>query len=366
MTIYVILLILVFLYGLILKINPNDRNMKKIFLSLAFFSFTLVLGLRGSNVGEDTLHYINIFNNASNVSLKDIFTSSGFRASYFTDYYGYTDTIEGGFLIWCKFIRLFTDNPQIYLFLTAGITCFFFAKFIYDNCKDEDVFLPTMVYLCESAFMMSFNLMREMMACAIVLQSYKYLKKKRIGMPLIIILIAASIHNTALIALLFIPIMMFNAQNNKLRSFNIAALISILLPIISLNSQSIIVKLFPRYLSYFTINYWQNTIGKSIILIVVEIIAIFVMYNKKFIVPYSAKLSVMVMIYIAFELAGLKVVMLSRIGLYFRAYLMLFFNTWFKFLNKQTKIILETFILILLIAFYLSYAAAPSRSYTFY
>lgn len=365
MTVYIILLILVFIYGLILLIRPNNKNMKKVFLLLSFFSFTLILGLRGDSVGEDTLHYINIFNNANNVSLKDIFTSPGFRAGYFTDYYGYTDTIEGGFLIWCKFIRLFSDNPQVYLFLTAGITCFFFAKFIYDNCKDEDVFLPTMIYLCESTFMVSFNLVREMMACAIAIQAYKYLKQKKVGLPLLIILIAASIHNTALITLLFIPIMVLTSKN-KTRDFNIAAVLAILLPIISLSSQNLIIKLFPRYTSYFTINYWQNTMGKSMIFIVIEILAIFIMYNQKFIVPYSARLSVMVMIYIAFEIAGLKVVMLSRIGLYFREYLILFFNKLLFYYDDRNKLVVKLGLLILLIAFYLSYASAESRNYVFF
>lgn len=364
MTVYISLLVFVFLCGTILVIFQNSKSARILFLFLAFFSCTLVIGLRGYNVGEDTLHYINIFNSTDNVSLGQIFTSKGFRTPYYTNAYGFTDSIEGGFLIWCKFIRLFSNNTQVYFLLTSGLTCFLFAKFIYDNCKD-DVFFPTLVFICDSAFMMSFNLVREMLACAIVVQSYNLLINKHLYKGLMCILIASLFHNTALISLIWVPILAYKPQN-KVRLFKYATLFSFALPIMSLVFQGPITKLFPRYTAYYTTNFWGSTLGKSSIFLVIELVAIVIMYKKKFIVQNSAKLSLLTIIYIAFELGGLKIVMLSRIALYFRAYLMLFFNKWFDYYNNSYKILLKIIIGILLILLYLSYASTSSRAYTFF
>ena len=364
MTVYISLLVFVFLCGTILVIFQNSKSARILFLFLAFLSCTLVIGLRGYNVGEDTLHYITIFNSADNVSLGQIFTSKGFRTPFYTDNYGFTDSIEGGFLIWCKFIRLFSNNIQVYFLLTSGLTCFLFAKFIYDNCKD-DVFFPTLVFLCESTFMMSFNLVREMLACAIVVQSYNLFINKHLYKGLMCILIASLIHNTALISLIWVPILIYKPQD-RTKFFKYTALLSFALPIMSLAFQGPITKLFPRYTAYYTTNFWGSTLGKSAILLVIELVAIIFMYKKNFIVQNSAKLSLLTIIYIAFELGGLKVVMLSRIALYFRAYLMLFFNKWFDYYNSNFKFLLKIIIGILLILLYISYASTSSRAYTFF
>ncbi|MCG0572849.1 EpsG family protein [Lactiplantibacillus plantarum] len=364
MTVYISLLVFVFLCGIILVIFQNSKGARIAFLFLTFFSCALVIGLRGYNVGEDTLHYINIFNNASNTSLEQILTSKGFRTPYYTNDYGFTDSIEGGFLIWCKFIKLFSNNIQVYFLLTGGLTCFLFAKFIYDNCKD-DVFFPTLVFLCDSAFMMSFNLVREMLACAIVLQSYNLLINKHLYKGIICILVASLIHNTALVSLIWVPILLYKPKN-RVKTFKYAALFALTLPVISFILQGPITKLFPRYTSYYTTNYWGSTLGKSSILLVIELVAIGFMYRKRFIVQNSAKLSLLTLVYIVFELGGLKVVMLSRIALYFRAYLMLFFNKWSDYYTGNRRILLKIIIGILLILLYISYASTSSREYTFF
>lgn len=364
MTVYISLLVFVFLYGIILVMFQNSKGARIAFLFLAFFSCALVIGLRGYSVGEDTLHYINIFNNSSNTSLKQILTSKGFRTQYYTDDNGFTDSIEGGFLIWCKFIKLFSNNIQVYFLLTSGLTCFLFAKFIYDNCKD-DVFFPTLVFLCDSAFMMSFNLIREMLACAIVLQSYNLFINKHLSKGLMCILLASLIHNTALVSLVWVPILIYKPKN-RIKLFKYAAVFAFTLPIISLILQGPITKLFPRYTAYYTTNYWGSTLGKSSIFLIIELIAIIFMYKKSFIIQDSAKVSLLTIIYIAFELGGLKIVMLSRVALYFRAYLMLFFNKWFNYYTGNRKTLLKIIIGILLILLYLSYASTSSREYTFF
>lgn len=364
MLVYIILLIAIFMYGLLLRTNPTSKGMKLIFLFLSFLSCTLVLGLRGYNVGEDTAQYINIFNSANTIPLKEILNPLE-KTAYFTDNYGYTNKIENVFLIWCKVIHTFSNNPQVFLFLTAGLTCFLFAKFIYDNCN-EDVFFPTIVFLCESTFMLSINLAREMLACAIALQAYTFLKNQKIWQALVIIFIAITVHNSASITLILIPILLIKPKNTQ-RVFNFAFVFAVFLPFIAILMQSIISKLFPTYSSYYTKNFYQNSLGfGTILLMLFEIFSIIYMYRKKFIVPRSDKISLIILIYIAFEIVAYRIVMFSRIALYFRVYLMIFFNKVFQTVSPRYKLIIKCILLTLLILFYLSFATSASRNYVFF
>lgn len=365
MTIYIVLLIAVFLFGLVLRVNPNSKNVKIIFLFLSFFSFTLVLGLRSNNVGEDTPTYMNIFYFCQSIPLDRILTLHSLKIPYFTQL-GYTNTIEIGFFIWCKFIGILTNSAQLFLFCTAGITCFLFAKFIYDNCSD-DVFLPTMVFLCESPFMNSFNLVREMMACAIALQAYQLLKNNKIVKASLVLVIAFLIHNTAIITFLLI-LFHFTFKNvNKRHDFNIAAFVAILIPIVTIVAQSSITKIFPEYSDYYIHNFYQNSLGiGSLILIIIEIIGIIYMYIRKFKITDSAEISALVLLGIAFQFLGTKIVMLFRLAIYFRAYLLLFFNRLFEYVPTSYKKLYRNIVIVLLIIYYLSFASSDSRSYEFF
>lgn len=365
MTTYIVLLIAIFLYSLILKINPNSKYAKIIFLTLSFFSFTLILGLRSINVGEDTPTYISIFHYCQNIPLSGVLALRGFKIPYFTQL-GYTNTIEIGFFIWCKLVGIFTNNAQTFLFYTAGITCFLFAKFIYDNCLD-DVFLPTMIFLCESPFMNSFNLVREMMACAVALQAYKLLKNNKIFKSFLVIVIAFLIHNTAIITILLVLFALIFKNENQRRSFNIAALVAIIIPIATVGAQSSIAKLFPDYSDYYIHNFYQNSLGVgSLILIVIEVVGIIYMYIKKFRTVDSAEVSILVLIDIFFQLLGTKIVMLFRLAIYFRVYLLLFFNRLFDLIPTNYRKLCKGMLLVLLIIYYLSFAGSDSRSYEFF
>lgn len=364
MTIYILLLIVIFLYGLILHINVKSRNLRILFLFLSFFSCTLILGLRAFNVGTDTASYITIFKYTNSISLSEILTHLSIKIPYFIDYNA-SASVESGFLLWCKLIHFFSDNPQVFLFLTAGLTCFLTAKFIYDNCGGN-VFFPTIVFLCESMFMNSFNLVRQMLACAIALQTYKYLRKRKIWRSLITVLLAFMIHNTAAITLIIVFIM-FPTFKNRRRDFGYASIVACLVPIFIFFTPNIISSIFPVYAPYYISKTSQNFLGLgTLILIAIEILGIIYMYRKKFIVINSDKISLIVIISIMFEIIGFKMIAFLRISLYFRAYLMLFFNQLIECVDPQFKKFLKYTIIFILILFYISYASSDTIKYNFF
>lgn len=366
MTIYILLLIAIFLYALLIKINDKSRYLRILFLFLSFGSCALVLGLRAYSVGEDTGSYINIFNFSYIISLHDIFANPSIRIPYFVDYNS-SAPIESGFLLWCKLIHVFSNNQQVFLFLTAALTCFLFAKFIYDNCG-ENVFFPTIVFLCESIFMNSFNLVRQMLACAIAIQAYTLLKNNKFLKATTIIIIAFLVHHTAVITILLLPLfgVLSNSKNQK-HTFKYISIIGFLVPFFLLGMKNIISTFFPDYSSYYLNGGLHNYIGfGTAIFIVIEIAGIICMYHSGFRINESAEISALTILAVAFELSGLKLTILLRMALYFRAYLLLFFNKLFKTLNPKYKVFVQFGVLCLLIVFYLSYANTPARRYNFF
>ena len=368
MLIYGIVLFLVIVYGIYPYKKHNSRQSKKIFLILSFATMAFVLGLRGNSVGEDTGHYLLVFKYSANVKWTDMLHSGGMRTGYFTDEYGYTDTIENGFLVLAKIVHCFTDNGHVFLFIIAAITCALFAKFIYDNC--QKVFFPTFIFLCESMFMFAFNGVRQILAVAIVMQAYTLLKKNKWKKALATIAIAALFHNVALVGIVLFPIA-FIKPKKEFKAFKYAIIATVASPFVIVLCQSIIIKFFPRYRLYFTTNYWGNSLGGTAILWLFEFLLILIAYRRKFIYKKklkgenSFKTACLVLIYLACELMGLRITMFSRVGWFFRSYLMLFLPECEYYFSKKVWKIVKAILIILMLLLYYSYASSSSRNYSF-
>lgn len=362
MLIYIILLIMIAIYSLYVYYEKNSRQSKIVFLILSFTSMAFVIGLRGNKVGEDTEHYLNIFKYAANVKWIDIIHSTGMRTAYYTNKFGYTDTIENGFLALTKFVRLFTNDGHVFLFIVSGITCIFFAKFIYQNC--EEVIFPTYIFLCESMFMLAFNGARQILAVSIAIQAYTFLKKKNWKVSIIYILIASLIHNVALVCFALFPIMMIKSKREH-KIFKYAIVATIAMPFAIILAQSAIINIFPRYRTYFELNFWTNSIGGIAILWCLELMLIILQYKKKFRYENSFSSSCLVLLYLACELVGLRITMFSRVGWFFRPYLMIFFPNCSQYFTKKTWLIIKSVIIVLMFLLYFSYARTPARAYSF-
>lgn len=363
MTIYIFTYIAIMFFGLYPYSKHNSRQSRKIFLFLSFALMTFVLGLRGITVGEDTGHYINVFNQAGYVKWRDMLHSTGMRTAYFTDEFGYTDTIENGFLVLCKVVHWFTDDAQVFLFLVAALSCTLFAKFIYDNCSD--VFLATFVFMTESMFMLSFNGIRQIFAVAITLQAYTLIKNKKIKTAIFTILLAATLHNVALVALVVFPILLVK-PSGEYKKFKYAIAAAFLIPFTIVVAKELVMRVFPRYVGYFFNNYWVNSLGGTTILWIVELLLIIYMYKKRFLLGDSYKLSALILIYLSFEIGGLQISIFSRVGWFFRAYLILFFSEALAFFGKRNSFCVRFMLMLMLTLLYLSYAATPARQYVFF
>lgn len=360
MTIYIIILLFVWIIGILLYYRKVSS---KHFLILVFPVLALVLGLRGTNVGEDTAHYIAVFNNIDIISWGTIF-SSGTDIIYET-VWNIDRSMEVGYVILNKLISIFTSNSQWLLMVVACITCYLIAKFIFDNCTD--VFFATYIFLCESLYMQSFNLMRQMLALAIGLQAYTVLRKENRHSYIyaaIIIFIAFLFHKSAIALLIIIPLWMCKNSRKALKYTLIGSmLVPFFMPILS----DLILLIVPRYAGYIINNYWNTNVGGVIFLWMLEVCMIlFVFFKYKNDDGKEVFISTTcTAIYIVFEIISLKLAVFSRITLYYRAFLIFMFPYFANYLKPKSRFLYKTLVIILLSAFYLSYASVPTRTYVF-
>jgi transmembrane protein EpsG len=156
-------------------IKPN-----KIFMFGALVCLVLISGLRGSSIGDTGAYkhsyIINNFTWDYVVSQKDI-----------------------GFGILQMILKHFSNNPQLMLFITALITNMLVMVGLYKYSRMID--LSIFVYITSGFFITSMNGIRQSLAAAIVFAATKFLIEGKFFKYSLVVLLASSFHQTALILL---------------------------------------------------------------------------------------------------------------------------------------------------------------------
>ncbi|MBS6180967.1 MAG: EpsG family protein [Erysipelotrichaceae bacterium] len=363
MTIYIILYLYVVLLGLLLYKHKNSNGRKKLFLFLSFSAMALVIGLRGASVGEDTAMYLGVFEKANNVQWSDIFSRFFNRTVFYTYSYGYSETIESGYLALSKLFQFISNDGHLFLLFIASLTCILFAKFIYEN--SEDVFFSTLIFLCESMFMFAFNGMRQLLAVSIAVQAYVYIKKKENIKAFLIFLLAFVIHNTSIVCLLLF-LLAFIPEKKQNKVFKYILIGAIALPFVINAFSGIITRFLPRYASYFSNNYWGISFGGSTLILFFEFFLVYLARKKKFKGKDSFNTTIIIIAFLSIQLMGLKITMFDRLSYYFRAFLIIWMPSTIRYFKDKDKIYVKLFAHVLLFFLYISMARTPVRLYQFY
>lgn len=358
MTIYIIALVLIYVYGVFFLHLYKNR---KYFLTCSFITLSLFLGLRAPSVGEDTLHFVNIFNLSKTFSWGEIL--SGITETVYATQWGVDRKIENGYMLLNKVVSVFTTNEQWMIFIVAALTCGLFGRFIYKNTKH--VFFATQIFICESLYMNSFNLMRQMLALAIALTSYELLKEEKYKKSLAIFVIAFLFHKSAIVLLVLIPLFWIKKEQRALKYVAIGGvIINTFIPVIS----QVVSSMIPRYSAYFNINYWKVTINGTLILWIIEVVICLYIYRKgikgkEVFVPVACTI-----LYLSLEIIGLEISSFTRVALCFRSFLILLFPCVIDYLPRK-RIIRQCYVAgvisLLTVAFF-SYASSDARIYQFF
>ena len=177
--------------GLFFNVNKS-RTRKKTYLVVLFSCLLLVGICRNPTVGTDMRTFYNPYYPAfADVSWSNVqhVTSS--------------EHWELGYCLYCKFLCMFSTDPQFFIFVTSIVTIVPFAFFIYKN--SPDVVFSSFFYIGFHIYTMLLSPARQALAIAILVGiGYEQLKKKNYVVYVLIVYIAYLFHSSVLCALLLI------------------------------------------------------------------------------------------------------------------------------------------------------------------
>ncbi|MEK1351552.1 EpsG family protein [Limosilactobacillus fermentum] len=183
MIVYWILLSILFLLVLGTVTNISEHSKNILFWGCAT-TLIVLSSVRSFEVGVDTLNYCNGFEYIQRLSFK--------QAMLFGWEQGYVA------VNWIL-SRFFSDKRALIIFMAFAILLPIFS---WMKKESEWPMLSLLVFVCIGMWSSSMFILRQWCAMAILTYSYKYIKQKKFFRFLIIVLIAAMFHHTAVIFLL--------------------------------------------------------------------------------------------------------------------------------------------------------------------
>lgn len=354
MTIYIVLWVLVCAAA---YISIRYKFRAEYFVWFAFALMAAVLALRGPYVGEDTAMYLEIGERVAGIPWQEIFTNIP------TMEWKPNNSMETGYLIYCKLIMLFFREPQWVLAITAILTSALTAKFILDYTRNEDAVFATYIYMCDSLFMNSFNVMRQILALSIAAQSLQQIKRKNHIGAAAWLLLAVCLHKSALLFLL--ADVLYELKRKKKRYILFvtgSACLPVMMPLI-IKIASLISS---KYANYLTSGFWGSQLRGTLLMwaaIIVVIVIIFVARRSD---EFDWYLVYMATAYIAIELIGVRLTLVSRAAIYFRIFLVFLFPAAKKYFDTEARFFYIAAVLVMMTFSYFSYASSPARVYDFF
>ena len=181
----------------------------------------------------DSKKYNNIF---IFIALVSLIAVSGFRYKVGTDYSQYAEIYtvfapnvviseesEPGFMALCKFLTNYSMDPQIMFLVTSIINNLLIVLIIrkYSTKFELSMFL----YITTFIYYSTMNGLRQWMAAVIIFSGYKYLLNRDFKIYLVFILIASTMHLSALI---MIPVY-FIVNNKTLSKQNLIIVVAFII-----------------------------------------------------------------------------------------------------------------------------------------
>ena len=218
------------------------------------------------DVGTDYFAYIRWFDNINSLPLGDVIGSYGKEPLYLI-------LNKVAFLLFKEPWGIFLlSSFLIHIFVIAGID--FFKAYL-------NIPMALFIYYMYH-FSYGLNIMRQMIAIAIIFYSLKYIYKKQALKYILLVIIASMFHNSAMISLLFYVVVYFlynNNLNNKVKK--ILYYITILLsPVIVYFGIEILIKI-PIFARYERFIYDEVDLGIGFLISIIPIILPIFIFRKQ-------------------------------------------------------------------------------------
>lgn len=165
-------------------IKMRKENYDNIFLIVSFLLLCIVSSLRAEHIGTDTANYIHKFL---------VIQATDF--SYIFDLVRY----EKGYVLLNKVISYISSNSQLIIAATSFITLLLIFIGIKRSSKNK--VLSIYLFITLYYYFISFNAIRQYIAIGFILFAYNSIVKRNFIRYLLLILIASSFHQLAIVLL---------------------------------------------------------------------------------------------------------------------------------------------------------------------
>lgn len=198
MAVYIILFAFLTVFGLFTHIKQEKKGLVKLYCVAAWLALTVLAALRWGN-GIDYNYYYNDF----------------YEIRMTTDWgQVFAKNHEFGYLILAKLVSMFSGNIIVYLAVVYGLMYGLLMLYIYKYTEVK--WSAVVAFVALDYFAMSFCFMRQGMAMVICLFAFEMIKQRKVHWVVLLSLLAASFHSSALIILLCLAVSYIDIKNTRL------------------------------------------------------------------------------------------------------------------------------------------------------
>ena len=177
-------------------VNRITNKNRKIYCIICGTLWFLISGLRNLTVGADTLSYRFSFETVKSQSVRTLFKN-------ITDkYISGASVKDPGYDFFVKIFQYFSENYQVYLIFIAALFMIPFTVWIIKESKN-----PSISFVLYSSLFYSFfsitGIRQTISTAMVVLIGDKFIKDKKLIPFVIVVLLASTIHTSALVFLPF-------------------------------------------------------------------------------------------------------------------------------------------------------------------
>ena len=328
--VFYIILFSISTYLIFLSSKTDKKIRKNICVSIGLAIPILMSALR-YNVGTDFSTYVNMYNEIKNSDL---------------------NIVEGLFFVVCK-IAIALGNVQYMFTIYSALTIIFVYKALEYNKDKYSLSLCFFLYLF-FYFGISFNLVRQALAVAIVFYSYRYLTEKNLKKFVFWVLIASLAHKTALA---FLPLYFIVPKNkekiSKIQLIQVISIMIIMMAVLNLETLLQYITNFAMFEKYTIYTNAVQTENKSLFLRLF-LLGIFLYFRRQLKV-YEGKNNIYIMLFIIgviLEFTGFFSAFLKRIAMYFTISDLYLISCLPKIFNKKDRNIVLLVIICYAITFF--------------
>lgn len=316
-------------YSIITPTGLYGFKPNKMLVFLAAVCLVCISGLR-TNIG-DTINYINIY------------TENDFTWEYI---YSQKDM---GFGILQMLLKKISDDPQILIFTTAMVTNVLIIMVLYKYSRLFE--LSTFVYITGGLHLVSMNGIRQVLAASIIFTATKYLINGNFVKYTLIVLIASTFHQSALI---LIPIY-FLVRTKAWTKSTLAWLCSSVIIVLGYDQFSSL--LFSaiedtQYSDYSSFNEGGANIIRVAVSAAPLLIAYFGKDKLREIFPKSDYIVNMSLLGLIFMIVSTQQWIFARFSIYFNLYQLILISWVIDLFSKKDQKLLYYLILALFFVFY--------------